>query len=139
MANHRAVLNTNVLISAILFGGNPQLILNDVITGKIDCILSPDILSELNTVLQRAKFGFTPDQCLNIIEELHQVCKIIQPSSDVSVQITDPDDRIIFACAIDASADYIIVGDSDLIELHQFNNIQILTPADYIDKIREKR
>ena len=138
MANHRVVLDTNVLISAILFGGKPRLILNDVIAGRVDCILSSEILDELNTVLQRPKFGFTPSQCLNIIEELHRVCEIITPSSELSVQITDPDDRIILACAIDANADYIISGDADLKRLHSFNGIPILTPALYLEKTREK-
>ena len=44
MANHRVVLDTNVLISAILFGGKPRLILNDVIAGRVDCIPSSEIL-----------------------------------------------------------------------------------------------
>ena len=138
MANHRVVLDTNVLISAILFGGKPKLVLDEVIAGRIDCFLSSEILEELNTVLQRPKFGFTPSQCLNIIDELHRACEIIKPSSELSVQITDPDDKIILACAADANADYIITGDSDLKRLHAFKDIQILTPALYLEKMREK-
>lgn len=137
MANRRVVLDTNVLISAILFGGKPRLILNDIIAGRVDCILSSEILDELKTVLLRPKFGFTPSQCLNIIEELHRVCEIITPSSELSVQITDPDDRIILACAIDANADYIISGDADLKRLHSVNGIPILAPALYLEKTRE--
>ena len=79
MANHRVVLDTNVLISAILFGGKPGQILNEVIVGWIDCVLSLEILDELSAGLQRPKFGFTANQCLHVIEELHQVCEIIKP------------------------------------------------------------
>ena len=137
MAHNRIVLDTNVLISAILFGGKPGLILKDVIAGHVDCILSSEILDELKTVLQRPKFGFTPSECLNIVEELHRACEIIKPSSELSVQITDPDDRIILACAIDADADYIISGDADLKRLHSFNGIPILAPALYLEKTRK--
>ena len=137
MANHRVVLDTNVLISAILFGGKPGQILNEVIAGRLDCILSPEILDELGGVLQRPKFGFGASQCLHIIEELHHACEIIKPYSELSVPISDPDDKIILECAIDADADYIITGDPDLTELHPFNHIQILTPADYLEQIRE--
>ena len=134
MANHRVVLDTNVLISAILFGGKPGQILNEVIVGRIDCVLSLEILDELGAVLQRPKFGFTANQCLHVIEELHQICEIIKPSSEISIQISDSDDRIILECAIDADADYIIIGDSDLTDLHPFGQIQILTPAEYLEK-----
>ena len=137
MANHRVVLDTNVLISAILFGGKPGQILNEVIVGRIDCVLSLEILDELSAGLQRPKFGFTANQCLHVIEELHQVCEIIKPSSEISIQISESDDRIILECAIDADADYIITGDPDLTELHLFNQIQILTPADYLEKTNE--
>ena len=136
MANHRVVLDTNVLISAILFGGKPKQILSEVIAGRLDCVLSLEILDELNGVLQRPKFGFTADQCLYIVEELHQACEIINPSSELSVQISDPDDKMILECAIDANADYIITGDSGLIELHPFKHIQILTPDNYLGQIR---
>ena len=138
MANPRVVLDTNILISAILFGGKPRLILDDVIAGRIDCFLSSEILDELNAVLQRPKFGFTPSQCLAIIEELHRTCEIIKPISELSVQISDPDDKIILVCAVDADADYIISGDTDLKRLHPFNGIQILTPALYLERTRGK-
>ena len=138
MANHRVVLDTNVLLSAILFGGKPEQILNDVIAGRIDCVLSLEILDELSAVLQRPKFSFSANQCLHIVEELHQVCEIIKPSSELSIRISDQDDLIILECAVYSGADYIITGDSDLTELHPFNNIQILTPSDYLDRIKEQ-
>ena len=138
MANRRVVLDTNILVSAILFGGKPRLILDDVIAGRIDCFLSSEILDELNTVLQRPKFGFTASQRLDIMDELRRTCEIIQPSSELSVQITDPDDKIILECAIDANAEYIISGDTDLKRLHPFNGIQILAPALYLERTRDK-
>ena len=138
MANHRVVLDTNVLLSAILFGGKPEQILNDVIAGRIDCVLSLAILDELSAVLQRPKFGFSPNQCLHIVEELHQVCEIIKPSIELSIRISDQDDLIILECAVYAAADYIISGDSDLTDLHPFNNIQILTPSDYLDRLEKQ-
>ena len=138
MANRRVVLDTNILVSAILFGGKPRLILDDVIAGRIDCFLSSEILDELNAVLQRSKFGFTASQRLDVMDELRRTCEIIQLSSELSVQITDPDDKIILQCAIDANADYIISGDTDLKRLHPFNGIQILAPTLYLERTREK-
>ena len=138
MTHPHVVLDTNVLISAILFGGKPRQILNQVITGQIHCTLSLAILDELRGVLQRSRFGFSAEQCMQIIEELHHICDIIEPVTKLKANISDPDDKIILECAIDANAEYIITGDQDLIELHPFKGIQILSPSDYLQRLKQK-
>jgi uncharacterized protein len=132
MKRHHVVLDTNVLISAILFGGKPREILNQVISGQIDCTLSLDILNELIGVLQRPKFGFTAEQCIQIVEELHRTCNIIATTTKLKVKISDLDDKVILECAIEAKADFIISGVPDLTELHPFRKINILTPSNYL-------
>ena len=129
MKRHHVVLDTNVLISAILFGGKPKQILDHIISGQIACTLSLDILDELIGVLQRPKFGFSAEQCVRIIEELHRTCNIIVTTSKLNIKISDPSDTMILECALDAEADYIITGDPDLTELHPFRKIQILSPS----------
>ena len=132
MNRHRIVLDTNVIISAILFGGKPRKVLDLVISGTVDCTLSLAILDELRDVLQRPKLGFPPDLCLHIAEELHGVCDIISPSLNLHVIRSDPDDNCILECAVEASADYIVSGDPHLLELGAFERIAILSPADYL-------
>lgn len=136
MTRHRIVLDTNVIISAILFGGDPRRVLELVITSAIDCTLSLSILDELRDVLQRSKFGFSIEQCLQITEELHGICEIIQPTTKYRGKISDPDDKIILECAIEADADFIITGDSDLLDLKQCRNIQILNPSEFINLLK---
>ena len=132
MSRHRIVLDTNVLISALLFGGKPRRVLNLVISGSVDCTLSPVILDELKEVLQRPKFGFSADVCLHLIEELHGICDIISPSVSVEVIGSDPDDNRILECAKGAQAHFIVSGDPHLLDLGRFEKIRILSPAEYL-------
>lgn len=132
MNRHRIVLDTNVIISAILFGGKPRKVLDLVISGFVDCTLSLAILDELRDVLQRPKFGFPPDLCLHITEELHGVCDIISPSVILNVIRSDPDDNRILECAVEARAHYIVSGDPHLLKLGVFERITILSPTDYL-------
>jgi len=132
MNRHRIVLDTNVLISAILFGGKPRRVLDLVISGSVDCTLSTGILDELKDVLQRPRFGFSADVCFHIIEELHGACDIISPSVSVDVIRSDPDDNRILECAVEAQAHFIVSGDPHLLDLGKFEKIRILSPADYL-------
>jgi len=83
MKRQRIVLDTNVLISAVLFGGPPRDVLELVISGAVDCFLSLPILDETREVLRRPKFGFSPEQSFLLLEELHAVCDVINPTARV--------------------------------------------------------
>ncbi|OHB80557.1 MAG: putative toxin-antitoxin system toxin component, PIN family [Planctomycetes bacterium RBG_16_55_9] len=73
MKRPHIVLDTNVLISALLFGGPPREILERIVAGAVDCSLSPSILDELKDVLQRPKFGFSFQQVMAVVEELSAI------------------------------------------------------------------
>jgi uncharacterized protein len=132
MTRHRIVVDTNVLISAILFGGKPRKILDLVISGSIECFLSTAILDELKNVLCRPKFGVSADACFHIVEELHGISILVAPSVQIDAISSDPDDNRVLECAIESRADFIISGDPHLLSVGKFKNIIILSPADYL-------
>jgi putative PIN family toxin of toxin-antitoxin system len=132
MTRYRVVLDTNVLISAIVFGGKSRQVLQLAITGSIDCFLSPPMLEELGHVLHRPKFGFSRQQCLQVMEEVSGICKIIEPSVPIRLITSDPDDNAILECALEAKAHVIVTGDSHLLLLGVFKNIKILSPAQFL-------
>ena len=72
MKRFRVVLDTNVLISAILFGGQPRAVLELAIKGEIDLVLSVHILDEVRDVLIRPKFSFSVEQATRVIESYMQ-------------------------------------------------------------------
>ena len=136
MKRHRVVLDTNVLVSAILFGGPPRDVLELAISGTIHCSLSPSILDELRDVLCRAKFGFSLEQSLRVIEELQAVCDVVHPGDRVRVLTSDPDDNMILECAVSANAAFIVSGDRHLLDLGQYQGIVIVRPVEYLRTIR---
>ena len=132
MKRPHIVLDTNVLISAILFGGDPQKILEMVIAGSVECALSLVILDELRDVLQRPKFGFSSKQALAIVEELCGLCEIVRPSVKISVVKADPDDDRVIECALEAKATLIVSGDAHLLDLDRFKGIRIVSPSGFL-------
>lgn len=132
MKRSHIVLDTNVLISALLLGGVPRDILQLVITGKVACSLSVPILDELRDVLQRPRFGFSLPQAMTIVAELSDLCTIVSPTETVQVIDADPADNRILECAVKAKATFIISGDAHLLALGTYRGIRILRPAEFL-------
>ncbi|MDD5484103.1 MAG: putative toxin-antitoxin system toxin component, PIN family [Kiritimatiellae bacterium] len=132
MTAPRIVLDSNVIISAFLFGGHPARIVEHVLDGSLQCFVSLAILDEIRDVLQRPKFGLSSEQALAFIEELHNLCRAVTPTARVRAINADPDDNRVLECALAADADTIVSGDSHLLNLGQWQNIRILAPAEFI-------
>ena len=132
MPKTKVVLDTNVLISGILFGGNPRQVLELVIQGKIDAYISPSIFTEFREVLIRPKFGLTPEKCFSIAKEMEDLFCFVFPQIKVDLIKDDPDDNIILECALAANVKYIITGDPHLLNLESFDKIKIIPPATFI-------
>ncbi len=130
----KVVLDTNVLISAILFGGKPRQILEKAIRGEIRLCLSDPILEEIKGVLQRLKFDYSPEMIQFILTELMGIAHFVNPSETIDVVLEDPDDNRILECAVEAGANYIITGDSHLLKLSRYLNIEVLNAAAFLEK-----
>ena len=128
----RIVLDTNVLISALLFGGNPRTILDQVLRGEVVLCLSESILSELATVLQRPKFGFSHVIVNQIITELSAVSEFVLPTNKIQEIEADEADNRVLECAAEASVDYIVSGDVHLLEKKKYGSIQIVNPQQFL-------
>ncbi len=132
MPKTRVVLDTNVLISGILFGGNPRQILELVIKDKIAAYISPAIFIEFKEVLIRPKFGLPHDKCFLIAREIEDLFCFVFPQITVDLIKDDPDDNIILECALAADVKYIITGDPHLLNLASFEKIKIISPATFV-------
>lgn len=128
----KIVCDTNVLISAIIFGGNAKRIIQLVSEGVLTNYISPAIIHELENVLIRPKFGFSKEEVSEIVLLFYETFEYIIPENSVDDISNDPDDNRILELALDANADYIISGDKHLLELDSWNDIQILKPAQFI-------
>jgi len=128
-------LDSNVIISGFLFGGPPARLLEHIVKGTIHCFTSLPILDEVREVLQRPKFGLSPEQAFRLVEELHNSCALVKPSRRIRAILADPDYDMILECASEASADLIVSGDSHLLDLGCWEHILILSPSNALREI----
>ena len=131
----RVVLDSNVIISGFLFGGQPARILGRAADGSVQCFTSLPIFYEIRDVLQRPKFGLSSEQVLAMVGELHDLCRIVTPTTRARVVAADPDDDMVLECAVAAGVNLIVSGDSHLLAMQQWNGIRILSPAEFIRQI----
>lgn len=128
--------DTNVLISGILFGGNARNVLDLISKGIITNFVSSAILQETKEVLARPKFGLKPEEVSMILELFKDTFEMVVPKTIVQCIDNDPDDDRILEAAGQAQADYIITGDNHLLALFRWNNIEIISPREFMDRFQ---
>lgn len=126
----RVVLDTNVYISALLFGGKPLQVLGFAEDHMFSLLYSKPIREEVEGVLAK-KFHW-PQEMINLAcEPYWKIGLAVRPKRRVSA-CPDPDDNRILECAIEARADWIVTGDKHLLDMLSFEGISILRPDDFL-------
>jgi len=133
----RVVLDTNVLISAIISSkGSPAKILDLWRQGAFDLVFSEETLKELINVLSRPKLlritGINEDELNRLLSYLRSSSIVVDSSEDISIAIEDPDDTKFISCALQAGAKYIVSGDHHLLDVEKFEGTAIVTPAEFL-------
>ena len=135
----RAVIDTNVLLSGLLWHGAPHALLEHVRAGTLGLVSSPALLAELEFVIGRAKFDAILTRSNTsreqVLAEAWQLAEVIEPPALAVPVCRDPDDDAVLALALAAQVDLIVSGDDDLLALKHFQNIPIVTPAQAIQRI----
>jgi uncharacterized protein len=124
----KAVFDTNVLVAAFVTEGLCARLLGRARRRQMDLVISSFILNEFENVLFK-KFSASKEQIRTATRLISEAAQIVSHASVVSGICRDPDDDQILSCALSAEADYLVTGDSDLLELKEFHGIRILTPA----------
>jgi putative PIN family toxin of toxin-antitoxin system len=129
----RAVIDTNVLLSALLWGGTPHLLLEHARNGTVTLISSPALLAELARVMDRPKFDAilrrTNTSRAQTLTGVRLLAEVVDPPPLAQAVCRDKDDDAVLALALAAQADIVISGDDDLLCLNPFEGIPVLTPA----------
>jgi uncharacterized protein len=128
----RAVLDTNVLISAYVFpGGKPEAIYRLAIEGRLEIGTSRTLLAEFGRVLDR-KFGWSADRVEAAIAQVARIATVVEPSEAAQVVTADPADDRVLEAGRAFGADVIVSGDRHLLDLGAWSEIEILSPAESI-------
>ena len=132
----RAVIDTNVLVSGLLWRGAPHALLERVRDGSLVLASSPALLAELEDVIGRAKFDAilirSNTSRERSLAEVRELAEIIEPPPLAIPVCRDPDDDAVLALALAAHADLIVSGDDDLLALKRHQGIPIFDPAEAI-------
>jgi len=131
----KLVIDTNIYISAILFGGKPEKIRKLSKEKKIELLVSEAIIAEVAEVL-RKKFNWESWQISQTINEIRETATLVIPYQTISVIKKDEDDNRILECAVEGKAQYIISGDKHhLLPLKEYQGIKILSPTEFLEVI----
>jgi len=129
----KVVLDTNVIVSALNFAGNPAKVFDLALEGEIDNITSEPIITEVRKILIR-KFSWQPAEAEDAGTLLGFFSKIVNPNRRLQVVSHEPDNRIL-ECAVAGKADFIISGDHHLTDLKNYQGIKIINATTFLDLI----
>jgi putative PIN family toxin of toxin-antitoxin system len=134
---YRVVVDTNLIISATFWGGQPRRLLDLIRVSKAQLVTSTDIIHELKITLQYSKFdqhfmalGRTVD---NVVEEYQKIAESVTPADVPEDVVRDKKDRMILATAVGGKASHLVSGDKDLLDLREYEKIIILTATQFIE------
>ena len=132
-SNLRVVPDTNVVVSAALFPQSPPGEVIDYAMRQKAIIASAATLAELNDVLLRPRFERYLQEArrLEFLQHLEQEAELVTITHRITA-CRDPKDDKFLELAVSGNASHIITGDNDLLSLHPFRNIPIITPAAFL-------
>lgn len=134
----KAVIDANLFVSAIISKkGNPAKLLQLWSSRAFLVVISEQMLEELKRVLRypriRNKYNLKDEDAELAVSAISKFAVVLPDRLKIEVIKDDPDDNKVLACALEAKADYIVSGDSHLLDLGVFENIPIVTVKDFID------
>jgi putative PIN family toxin of toxin-antitoxin system len=139
MSPPKLVLDTNVIVSALLWGGQPYQFIRAATEGNIALFTSESLLAELRDVLIRPHFAQRLMQYRATVEQAvaqyGDLVQCVQPQATPRVVPHDADDDHVIAAAVTAQADLIVSGDRHLLSLGSYQGITIVTTRQALDFI----
>lgn len=129
----RVVIDTNVLISALVGHGKPKRLVSRVLEEHV-LVTSMEMLAELSDVISRGKFSQVKrSQATSFISKLAVEADIVRPKRYVRIIKEDPDDDVVLVTAHEGKAEYIISGDKHLLDLRAYKGTKIMTASEMLE------
>lgn len=128
----RIVVDTNVIVSALVFGGLPRQVLDLAGAGMCSVYFSPSIRAEVERILAE-KFGWSAEEVQTRTRTLWGFANQVDPKLALEVIVDDPDDDRVLECAVAADANAIVSGDRHLLRLSSFRSIPVMSPRQFLE------
>ena len=127
----RIVIDTNVVASAIFFGGRPAELLRMLIRHELSAVATEEIIDEYQATIHYLLNKYEGHPLQLSIVPIFSTMEIIPATTKIEV-CRDPDDNKFVSCAIDGHCCYVVSGDKDLLSVGQYDNIKIITAAEFL-------
>ena len=127
----KIVIDTNIYISAIFWGGKPREVVELGRSGYIWVFSSAEIEKEIDEKL-RLKFRLDADETVQILLDFSTFTIPVKITKRIEAIHEDPDDDKFIECAVSCGADYIVSGDNHLLKLKKYEEIKIINAADFL-------
>ena len=134
----KIVLDTNVFISGIFFTGPPNTILKAWRDGRIQILISEEIIEEYRRVGELLARQFPGIEFGSILQLLAINAEFVRPKKLTAQVCKDPDDDKFLECAISGKSDLIVSGDNHLLKVSGHEGVEITGPRNFVDKYLKK-
>ena len=142
----RAVVDTNLAVSGIVFPGDPpRALIRAFLARAFTLISSPQVRAEYRQVLARPKFtlkyGLSPADVAAFLKQVDEAAPPVIPLAQLPLAVRDPKDEPILAAALGGNADFLVTGDKDLLVLAgdpRRGALQIVTAAEFLAVLGEQ-
>ena len=135
----RLVLDTNVVVSAVIWGGTPLKLLQAAVEGDVELYTSPALLAELRGVFGREHLASRLAQQRSSVDQAlaqyGDLAIIVSPLLTPRAVPADADDDHVVAAALAAHADLVVSGDRDLLSIGSYEGIAIVSAAEAVQRI----
>lgn len=138
----KVVLDANVWISAMLWGGKPAAIIKAAEMGKVNIIVSEAIIGEISQVLNYPKltkiYQAENLQHEELMEAVLRVAKFVEVTKKVNVVIDHPADDKYIECTLAAGADYLVSGDKHLLNVGGYKGTRVVSVNEFLQIIESQ-
>jgi putative PIN family toxin of toxin-antitoxin system len=130
----KVVLDTNVLVSGILFPGPPHQVLQAWSQARLQLVLTSEILDEYRRVATELQRKYTGVDMSAVLDLVVVGSEFFEPAPLDKAVCSDPDDDKFLACAIAAGADVVISGDRHLLRVSGYRGVRVMKPRDFVEQ-----
>ena len=130
----RVILDTNVFVSGVFFRGPPYEILEAWRDGKVQLVVSPEILEEYQRVGKILAKQFPKVDLGPIIDLLAVKAKLVLPPPLPEPVCADPDDDKFLACALASKTKFVVSGGKHLLDVSDYRGITIVRPGKFVNE-----
>jgi len=132
----RVVLDTNVLVSALLFKGTVSRFVALWQQGSLAPLLSKETFGELRKVLTYPRFALDQEEIRAILEDaVLPFFEIVDPVEPIEGVCADPDDDPFIACAVSGGAEFVVTGDAQPVGLRGYKTVRFVTPSEFLKRL----